>query len=166
MALEIERRIMLKRFPKDAKFSEVHVIEQYYGPTGRLRRSAISKEDKKNPSCPTISRVTYVRTNKKLISKGVNEEIEVEISEATFNKEVKRCTKFIGKTRYVKNVGAYKWEVDVFTGLNLIIAEIEVKTKKELKTVKIPGFIKKEMIIDITGIKEFSNFNLSWKKKI
>ena len=165
MALEIEKRILLKKFPKKTEFSETHIIEQYYGPTGRLRRSEILIKGKTKRCKPTLI-VKYVRTKKKLISKGVNQEIEVEISKSAFNKEVKKCTRCITKTRYIKKVGKYKWEVDVFNGLNLIIAEIEVKTKRELKTVKIPNFIKSEMIIDVTGIKQFSNFSLSWKKKI
>ncbi len=155
MALEIEKRVLLKRLPlAPSDFDEVHFIHQYYAPTGRLRFSEIFKSGKRSPV------EKYVRTNKTFISDGVNEEVEVEITKAEFKKEVKRAKKALTKTRYIKKVGKYKWEVDVFD-FKLVIAEIEVKTKKELKTVKIPKFIKQEMIADITGNKPFSNFNLA-----
>lgn len=159
MALEIERRILLKDIPLPIfNFDEHQVIRQFYAPTGRLREVSIIKGKK----CFT----KYIRTNKTSISEGVNEEKEEEISKKQFYKEIKRSTRALTKVRYIKKVGKYKWEVDVFD-FKLVIAEIEVKTKKELKTVKIPSFIKKVMIKDITGEKSFSNFNLAekWKKK-
>jgi CYTH domain-containing protein len=138
----------------------VHHINQYYGPTGRLRHVEIFKDGKKSP----IEK--FIRTNKTTISKGVNEEIESEITKKDFYKELKKCTKHLFKTRYIKKVGKYKWEVDVFD-FKIVIAEVEVKTKKELNTVPIPKFIKQELISEITGEKQFSNFNLAdkWKLK-
>ena len=49
--------------------------------------------------------------------------------------------------------------MDVFD--KLVIAEIELPTKKDLKTVKLPKFIKDLLILDITPIKAFSNFNIA-----
>ena len=159
MNLEIEKRFIIKRLPlPESSFKEVHHIVQFYGPTGRLRNVTIIKDGK--------STKKYIRTNKKSISPGVNEEIESEISKKQFDKELKKCTKYLFKTRFIKKVGKYKWEIDVFKNLSLIIAEVEMKTKKELKTVKLPKFMKDTLISDITGIKCFSNFNLAdqWKK--
>lgn len=161
MALEIERRILLKRLPlPTSDFDETQIIHQFYAPTGRLRRISIFKNGKVSP----IEK--YIRTNKTFVSVGVNDEVEVELTKKQFDKEVQKATKALIKTRYIKKVGKYKWEIDVFE-FKLVIAEIEVKTKKELTTVNLPNFIKKEMIADITGVKPFSNFNLAdkWKKK-
>jgi CYTH domain-containing protein len=161
MALEIEKRILLKRLPlPTAAFKEVHQINQYYGPTGRLRHVEIFKDGKKSPV------EKFIRTNKKTLAKGVNEEIESEITKKDFYKELKKCTRHLHKTRYIKKVGKYKWEVDVFD-FKMVIAEVEVNTRKELKTVPTPKFIQSEMIEDITGNKSFSNFNLAdkWKLK-
>jgi CYTH domain-containing protein len=162
MALEIEKRLLLKRLPlPTAAFKEAHHINQYYGPTGRLRHVEIFKDGKKSPV------EKFIRTNKKTISPGVNEEIESEITKKDFYKELKKCTKHLFKTRYIKKIGNYKWELDVFD-FKMVIAEVEVKTKRELKTVPIPKFIKDVLILDITGVKPFSNFNLAdkWKFKI
>ncbi len=161
MKLEIEKRLLLKRLPlSSAFFKEVQHINQYYGPTGRLRHVEIFKDGKKSPT------EKFILTKKKSISKGVNEEIEFEMTKKEFLKSLKKCTKHLYKTRYIKKVGKYKWEIDVFD-FKLVIAEIEVNTRKELDTVKIPKFIKEQLISDITGEKRFSNFNLAdkWKKK-
>ena len=160
--LEIEKRLLLKRLPlHDELFDEIHFIEQYYTPTGRYRHVEMYS----NKNNKEITK--YIHTIKKSVSKGVNEEIEVEISLSEFSKAIEKSTKFISKNRFIKKAGKYKWEIDEFIDVNLIIAEIEVHTKKELKTVKLPKYIKENLIMEITGIKEFSNFNLAekWKKK-
>jgi len=145
--LEIEKRYLIKRLPKDIKWNDVQVIEQYYSKNGRFRRTA------------TLKGVEYFKTLKKTISEGVNEEIETIITSSQFAKEIKSATKKISKTRFVKKTGKLKWEVDVFD--RLVIAEIELPTKKDLKTVKLPKFIKDLLILDITPIKAFSNFNIA-----
>jgi len=54
------------------------------------------------------------------------------------------------------------WEVDRFdSGHHLIVAEIEIP-KKSFK-IKMPDFIREKFLIEVTGIKEFSNRNLSNK---
>ena len=158
MGLEIERRILLKKLPY-LEYDEIHEINQYYGPTGRLRRVEIF-DPKKNSDSGIVK---YIRTVKTLISDGVNEEDEEELSKKQFYLEVKNCEKHISKKRFIKNIGKYKWEIDIFSNFHLIIAEIEVKTKEELRSVNIPSFIKENMILDITGLKEFSNFILAEK---
>jgi CYTH domain-containing protein len=109
-------------------------------------------------------KIMFIRTNKKTISHGVAEEIETEITKKVFDAEIKKCTRQILKTRFIKKVGKYKWEVDVFD-FRLIIAEIEVKSVKELDTVPIPKYIMNELVMDITGIQSFSNFKMASKWK-
>lgn len=53
-----------------------------------------------------------------------------------------------------------KQQVDKFDG-HLIIAEIEIPEQDY--EVVIPDYIKKRVIIEVTGIKQFSNKNLSNK---
>ena len=148
--LEIEKRLLLKRVPP-IDYDDKQVIRQFYGPSGRFREVL---------SGPHGNIITYFVTKKTPVSKGVSMEEEREISRKEFSDALKKCKKHIKKTRYIKKVGKYKWEVDVFD-FELVIAEIEVKTKKELKTVKIPKFIQKEIIADVTGDKRFSNLSLS-----
>jgi len=145
--LEIEKRYLIKRLPQKINWDEIQFIHQYYSKNGRFRMI----ESKKG--------VTFIKTLKKTISEGVNKEIETEITAKQYIKEIKSATKKIHKTRYIKKVGKLKWEVDVFD--KLAIAEIELPTEKDLKTVKIPKFIKDVLILDVTPIKAFSNFNIA-----
>lgn len=156
--LEIEKRYLLKNIPSVGKFDECYHITQYYTPAGRFRYILGINGEK------------FIKTVKKTISSGVNQEDEWELTEKDFKKAIKKCTKRLSKTRLIKNVGKRKWEVDVFNLLkgnkDLIIAEIELDTVKELNTVKVPKFIKDVLVLDITGVKAFSNFNLADKFKI
>jgi len=145
--LEIEKRYLIKRLPEKIKWNETQFITQYYSKNGRFRATMSNKG------------TLFIKTLKKTISEGVNEEIEVGITKEQFLKEIKIATKRISKIRHIKKVGKLKWEVDVFD--KLVIAEIELPTKKDLKTVKLPKFIKDLLILDITPIKAFSNFNIA-----
>jgi CYTH domain-containing protein len=151
--LEIEKRYLLRKIPVVNKFDECQSITQYYTPEGRFRQ-IISK-----------GKFEYIKTIKKDVSEGVAGEKEWDLTEAEFKKAVKKSTKKITKIRYIKKAGKLKWEIDIFDSINVIIAEVELKTKKELKTIKVPKFIKDVLILDITGIKAFSNFNLADKTK-
>ena len=79
-----------------------------------------------------------------------------------FDELLKTATKRLNKTRYIAIDGKHKWEIDVFS-FKLVIAELEVDTVEELQTVSIPKFIKDELIQDVTGNRNFSNFNLAEK---
>ena len=69
-------------------------------------------------------------------------------------------SRFINKVRYIYKDGDLKWEVDLFdNGYKLIIAEIEIP-KKRYK-LNIPDFIKDVLLLEVTGLKQFSNRNLS-----
>jgi CYTH domain-containing protein len=90
------------------------------------------------------------------------------ITSEEFNEFVNRCktsqSRYISKERLVYKVGDLKWEVDIFNnGHHLIVAEIEIPT--EDYDVNIPDFIKDKLLLEVTGMKQFSNRNLSNKFK-
>lgn len=147
---EIESRYLLKRVP-DVSFDEVLEIEQFYTPEGRFRQ----QKDKRTKE------VIYFKTNKKSISPGVNEEIEKEITESEFQIAIKSATKKIQKERGIVYHSGLKWEIDYFTNNLLVIAEVEVDTIEDLKQIILPDFLKEILVLDITELKEFSNYNLA-----
>ena len=60
------------------------------------------------------------------------------------------------------------WEIDVFSNLNLVMAELEFLTKYRkladefIKSdKKLPLFIKSNLIKEVTGMPEFLNINLA-----
>ena len=88
------------------------------------------------------------------------------ITPEEFNQFVEQCkvsqSKYISKERLIYPDGDLKWEVDVFNnGHHLIVAEIEVPSMEF--EVKIPKFINDKLLMEVTGMKQFSNRNLSNK---
>ena len=156
--LEIERSWLLKTIPVDLTFDRT--INQYYIPTeeGSLRvrqscfadNSEVYHETKK-----------YPRPNGKV---GFIEH-EREISRDEFVEMVQKAETFIFKNRFLKKgEGKNKgltWEVDVFTSIHLVRVEIELPNDET--EVEIEEWLKEAVIMETTGMKEFSNYNLSKK---
>jgi len=159
MKLEIERKFLLKAIP-DIKPEETIEIFQWYrkNSKGIWERVRSCYSDKKG--------FYFVHTIKRNIGKGINEEDEKIISADDFNKFVDKCkneksqARYISKERLIYLQDDLKWEVDVFNnGHHLIVAEIEIPTIDY--TVEMPDFIKDKLLIEVTGLKQFSNKNLS-----
>jgi CYTH domain-containing protein len=108
---------------------------------------------------------SHNHTIKKNISKLENIEDESDISEKEYLDFKFRCSlsndsKFIKKVRHIYPQNDLFWEVDEFdNGYQLIIAEIEIPIKTF--KLKIPDFIKKVCLLEVTGLKQFSNRSLS-----
>jgi CYTH domain-containing protein len=161
MKLEIERKFLLKSLPKTDPKQKVE-IDQYYlknssGIWERARTWNSSNGDSK-----------FIHTIKKNVSKGVNIEDEYDMTLEQFNDFKEKCltspseSRFIKKVRHIYPDGNLYWEVDEFDNdYKLIIAEIEIP-KKTFK-LTIPNFIKEVMLLEVTGMKQFNNRNLSLK---
>jgi CYTH domain-containing protein len=163
MKLEIERKFLLKSLP-DQKADQVVQIEQFYfknesGVWERARSWFSSNGQKK-----------YIHTVKKTVSKGVNIEDEHDLTQKEFKSFKDMCyktpdeSKYIKKSRHIYKDGQLKWEIDEFNySCNLIIAEIEIPTKDY--EVIIPTFLKDLILLEVTGLKPFSNRSLASKIK-
>lgn len=161
MKLEIERKFLLKSLPKIEPTQKVK-IDQYYlknssGIWERARTWNSSNGDSK-----------FIHTVKKNVSKGVNIEDEYDMTIEEFNDFRDKClsasseSRFIKKVRHIYPDEQLYWEVDEFDNdYKLIIAEIEIP-KKTFK-LTIPNFIKEVMLLEVTGMKQFNNRNLSLK---
>ena len=159
MKLEIERKFLLKSMP-DVEPIEKIIIDQWYwkNPSGTWERARTWHSN--------IHGKSWIHTIKKSVSKGVNIEDEKNLTEEEFKKFIAKCkqagqeAKFISKQRWIYPHNDLKWEVDRFDKNHcLIIAEIEIP-KKSFK-IEIPHFIQEKLIVEVTGIKQFSNRNLS-----
>lgn len=96
---------------------------------------------------------------------GVHEETESEISEAEYNKFLKKANPdkcAVEKTRFVFNWHDQVFELDLFKGhlKGLAILEIELEDKDD--TVELPPFLK--IIKEVTKDKKFTNFFLADKR--
>src|ERR1035437_6275232 len=164
--LEIEQKFLLKAMP-DKEPSEVVNIYQWYwkNKKGIWERARSWESNTKG--------IKWIHTVKKTISKGVNMEDEHEITQEEFDLFTQRCvlpkedSRFISKERWIYPIEGSDlyWEVDKFDcGHHLIVAEIEIP-KKTFK-ITMPSFIKDKFLMEVTGIKQFSNRNLSNKVNI
>lgn len=160
MNLEIEKKYLLKALP-DIKPKESIEINQWYrrNSKGIWERARSCYSDKKG--------FYFIHTIKTSVKEGINMEDEHFMSLEEFNKFVKKCkksseAKYISKDRLIYNhtEDGLKWEIDVFNnGHHLIVAELELPS--ENYQVNIPKFIEDKVLLDVTGMRQFGNRNLS-----
>jgi len=164
MPLEIERRFLLKKSNESLLREigcDVFLITQYYvqeeGNIVRYRRK--EKFYNKNSDWS----VKYYKTVKKYISLGTFEEIEEEVDREIVVNAIQsnvgkvRC---VSKYRYIVNDEKQdlKFEIDLFN-FSIVILEVELPNINH--EFKMPPFLQDSIILEITGQKEFSNYNLS-----
>tara|TARA_Y100001978_G_scaffold110949_1_gene98954 strand:+ start:167 stop:664 length:498 start_codon:yes stop_codon:yes gene_type:complete len=147
MALEIERRFLIKNNEWRSFITKKTFIEQgYFSTKSNEWNIRVRSEDKK-----------FKLTLKKHIKNFTSYEFEYEIPSRDGEIIISQVTNKIYKERYYLYIDQNYWIVDIFQGDNkpLEIAEIELATEKEM--INIPSFLSKE----ITGINKFSNFQLA-----
>lgn len=155
--VEIERRFLLKSLPDKVEWDKNIVILQCYLSE---KDAKIVERVRKSVTRFEIRPIKFHHTTKERISDMSVTEIEKEIEEKEFNNYLitKGVRRTINKTRHVKNIeDDLKWEVDVFT--SLIIAEIELPN--EDYDLSIPEWLEPHIIMEITGMHQFSNSNLA-----
>lgn len=164
--LEIERKFLLRKIPKhDLLPKNVEeltsgmngfLITQMYVQDGedkfRIRR-IIDRSKADN----LAEAVKYVVTRKQQLRPGVYAEQEHPIQMVEFAKHTQNAFKQISKVRYEVPHNELTWEIDIFE--HMIVAEIELPS--EDWTLEIPDFIKDVMVMEVTDIKQFTNFNLA-----
>ena len=157
MNIEIERKFLLKAIPNKKPIEKIEIFQWY------LKNSEGIWERAR--SCySNINGFYFTHTIKKSIAPGVSEEDEKSITSDEFNQFLENCkvsnSRYISKERLIYPHGDLKWEVDVFNnGHHLIVAEIEIPTVDY--DVILPDFIKDKLLMEVTGMKQFGNRNLS-----
>lgn len=149
--VEIERKYLLKGFPKEAKSAPFDYIEQGYLPGERLLERIRKVRGPKGER--------YYRTMK-FGSGMVRTEIEEEMSADLFKKlwPITRGKRVI-KRRYTVETGEDTWVFDVFKGRKLVLCEIEIAS--EHRAIVIPEWLVPYVDRDVTDESEFTNVNLA-----
>ena len=158
MCIEIERRFLIKNNDWEKLIShKTNIIQGYLSSYSENWIVRIRSEDN-----------LFKLTLKKHIKKSKNFEFEYEIPKKEGEIIISEIKNPIIKERFYLCFKGKEWLIDRFKGKNfpLEIAEVELKTIDE--QIDIPSFLSTE----ITGLKKFSNFELSnkpfssWDKKI
>lgn len=159
--LEIERKFLLKRIPNfDKEVSKFYMHQIYVNIDGVMTRFRMTEK----LGLKVDENRTYVQCNKKRISSGVFEEIEKDIAKEVFRDMCHKEHSYIIKIRHVYEHDGLKWEVDEYADVSLVTLEVELDDIKQKIT--IPKIIKKELLMEVTGKKVFSNQNLSIKNEV
>ena len=157
MCVEIERRFLVKNNNWEKLISrKSDIIQGYLSSYIDSWIVRIRSEDN-----------LYKLTLKKHITKSKNYEFEYEIPKTEGEMIISEIKNPIIKERFYLHFKEKEWIIDRFKGKNfpLEIAEVELKTVDE--QIVLPSFLSTE----ITGLKKFSNFELSnnpfscWDKK-
>ena len=147
---EIERKFLLKRFPRLEKINTVFQIQQWYHSDGYRYRYQING---------STGEILIFKTKKTNISKGVYQEEETMLTQEEFDQLDLSNSLSIKKSRTVVKYKSHKLEIDKYDGLNIVILEVELSDINE--EIKLPKYIDREILYEVTGIKEFSNKNLA-----
>ena len=147
MTLEIERRFLLKNDEWKKFIVKKTSIEQGY--------LSYKLED-------WIIRIRFNGENfkialKKHIKNFTNFEFEYIIPNSDGEKIMSNLKNTIEKDRFFLEIENKSWIIDCFKGKNFPLEVAEIELSSEEEELNLPNFIAKE----ITGIKNFSNFNLS-----
>jgi len=149
MCTEIERRFLIKNNNWEKLINrKSNIIQGYLSSHIDSWILRIRSEDN-----------LFKLTLKKYISKSKNFEFEYEIPKKDGEMIISEIKNPIIKERFYLLFDEKEWIIDRFKGQNspLEIAEVELQTIDE--KINLPTFVSKE----ITGLKKFSNFELSNK---
>ena len=162
MVFEYERKWLLAKGPEVKELTkrgfqvEILKIKQWYfeGNHERIRQT-ISFGD-----------IVYEWFYKEVVGNGkAIEEVRV-LEEETFKEYLAKANKCISKTRTVVKGGLtdHKFEFDKFIRpgyADMHILEIEFESEEAMAKFQMSPDLKKVVIMEVTGIKDFLNFNLA-----
>ncbi|MEJ7809044.1 MAG: CHAD domain-containing protein [Gemmatimonadaceae bacterium] len=148
---EIERKFLLSSLPARAEQGEPKDVEQGYLPgerlTERVRRVRAG------------GRTAYFRTLKAgygVARLEVEEETTAEVFDQLWPLTAGRRLR---KQRYVVPDGDVTWELDVFEGRDLVLAEVELRAEDQ--TIAIPDWLQSHLVREVTGDAAYQNSNLA-----
>ncbi len=136
MALEIERKFLIKKIPQDLEqFPHKKIMQWYFNDPSTGKSIRIRKIDNE-----------YVVTRKKW--QGiVRNEVEVQLSKEEFDDMWMNVeTRFLEKTRYYIPYEGHTIELDVYKDLHwLMTAEVEFAIKRDAKQFIVPERFDEEL---------------------
>lgn len=167
--VEIERKYLLRAmpvFPKDAKIELWWIEQGYLDATiadAHARREAIAEGRLRRIVMPDGS-VKHVHTLKRGLGL-VRQEIEREISPAEFQRHwLRTAGARLRKTRHRVRAGDMIWEIDVFEGIELVLAEIELPTADT--SVSIPVWLTDHVVREVTNDPAYTNSSIARRIKL
>ena len=150
--MEIERKFLMRGCPLEAQHVAPLVIAQGWIPGTAIRERLRRTE---HPD----GTVTWHRTIK--LGAGVSRiEVEESVPPELFEAMWPLTSgSRVRKHRHVVPDGAFRWEIDVFTDRELVLAEIELDAVET--PVSIPSWLAPFVVREVTGDPAYVNANLA-----
>lgn len=152
---EIERKWLLKNLPQTPS-ERILFIEQYYIGPKRYRKTAHVAGSDPQP-------MSYECIIKTMVDVGEFKEQPFECNKEIYEFNKKMAERIIIKYRHLYYQDDLKFEIDLYQSIKLITLEVEIPWIGH--NVTIPEFIQAEIIAEVTGLSEFSNYSLAKKLK-
>lgn len=152
---EIERRWILKNVPT-IKWDKVIDIKQFYIPSINGMGNLRLRFNYDHNSGELINYETIIKAN---IGYGTNTEQHQDISKGDAFELLDKAESMIKKTRHIYCNNGFKFEVDKYKTINLVMLEVELNDLNQ--EIIFPALISNKIIMEVTGVKEFSNYSLS-----
>jgi adenylate cyclase len=152
VAIEIERKYLLRALPTMPAVSDVLEIDQGYLPGAKLVERLRRQRSRRGE-------IRYFRTIKG--GTGVERiEIEEETDQRVFD-HLWQLTdgRRVRKRRYLVPQGRDLWEIDEFTDRVLVLAELELERASQQVT--IPPWLSPVLVRDVTDEREYTNLALA-----
>lgn len=152
MAVEIERKYLLRALPRMPQVRDVLEVEQGYLPGTKL----VERVRRQRARDGTVRCFRTVKTGM-----GVERmEIEEETDEPLFERlwaltEGRR----VFKRRYLVPDGSETWEIDEFSDRTLVLAELELAHAAQ--AVRIPQWLSAVLVREVTDEREYTNLSLA-----
>lgn len=160
--MEIERKWLMDTSSLPFSLADCdreEIMQEYisFSPTIRIRKLTYISAD------GAVHDPEYILTVKGKSLTGLSrEEYELSLSSDDYDRlSLKKEGRTIAKTRYLKNIDGYKYEMDVFSGdlSGLSYLEIEFPSEEEALNYPAPSWAYRE----VTGVRGFSNADLAKK---
>ncbi|MCI0362903.1 MAG: hypothetical protein L0Y44_00235 [Phycisphaerales bacterium] len=161
-ALEIERKYLLGTKPAIPQSAEIWKIRQgYLNPSASGSSAASSPFAYGRIRCVELPDGSKVFTHTMKDGAGlVRSEIEQEITPREFERLWPRTRdRRLSKTRYRVREGDLIWEIDVFDGIDLVLAEVELPSPTT--SAAIPPWLKPHILREVTDDPLFTNANIA-----
>lgn len=149
---EKERKFLLKRMPISNPSRSLQIL-QYYKNGYRYRMTTVMG---------AINDIKYEKIKKLKVAPGHNKETDIEIIDAIDFHNNRTGTiderREVYKTRHEYLANGFKFEIDCFHNLTLIMMEVEGVELKDV--IPFTDEIKAVLLCEVTGQDCFDNYNL------
>ena len=152
MAIEIERKYLLRALPRMPRVDDVLEIDQGYLPGEKL----VERLRRQTSRDGSVRLFRTIKTGMGVERIEIEEETDARVFDHLWPLTEGRRVR---KRRYLVPEDSDLWEIDEFTDRTLVLAELELEHASQ--AVQIPAWLEPVVVRDVTDEREYTNFSLA-----